>query len=47
MLKMHVKVTLTLLVNEGALDGKLLVRVHLLTVDVGECGKAIFHGHLS
>ena len=39
--------TLTLLVNEGALDGELLGRVHLLTVDVGERGKAFFHRHLS
>ena len=44
---MHAEATLTLLVNEGALDGELLGRVHLLAVDVGECGKAIFDRHLS
>ena len=41
---MHINpCTLTLLVNQGALDGELLVRVHFLTVDVGYRGKAILH----
>ena len=44
---MHTDATLTLLIDEGALDGELLGSVHLLAVDVGERGKAIFHRHLS
>ena len=44
---MHANLTLTLLVNQGAPDGKLPFRVHLLAVDVRERCKVIFHQHLS